>query len=154
MTLRPAAAAIVVAGLVAWLGACLGGGLSDGGPDAFVDGDAAASGRDGPDDDAGPPAGAIQCGSVVCAAGVACCRVARSCAADCAGELPYTCDGAEDCGGNACCAIVGEIPLGSSCSLTPACDFGSALCHASGECAGGQTCCPGTWVAGYCADSC
>jgi hypothetical protein len=138
--------------------ACLGGGLSDGGPDGpvVVDDDASV-GRDGAvDDDARSAADTIVCGQATCdrRQGLVCCRVAQVCAAQCDGELAYACDGAEDCGGNACCAIVGETPLGSTCSTTNMCDFGSKLCHGSGECTGGQTCCPGTWVAGYCADAC
>ncbi len=149
MTARRSAACLLV------VCACLGGGLADGGADAPDDRDASV-GRDGRDEDAPSAATTIACGQATCdrVAGLVCCRVAQVCATQCAGELPYACDGAEDCDGNACCAIVGETPLGSSCSASTMCDFGSKLCHGSGECTGGQTCCPGIWVAGYCADAC
>jgi len=57
-----------------------------------------------------------------------------------------TCDGPEDCGGNACCV---DIVAGTaSCSTELACPSGFQLCHDDDACSDGDTCARGmtfTW---------
>jgi hypothetical protein len=100
---------------------CIGGMCSDGsgGPDA--------GGADG-----------VACGSQRCANGDQCCVDfigAPSCLAagvTCAG-FAATCDGIEDCDGNACCREGAAIACGAACNeqicLEPAdCPPGAAMC--------------------------
>lgn len=92
-----------------------------------------------------PRAGYIGCGDVSCQAPDVCCvsQSGLACAGSCSGFLSAsgTCDGTEDCGGQACCVKFGfgGGPNGSFCRAS--CARGDhRLCHVDADCTAGQTC--------------
>ena len=141
--------------------ACKGGGLDNNG-DGSAKGDLASH----PGDDLAASqdfasnvdmAGVI-CGSMTCGEGVSCCASGNAttqtyaCMDTCGdGGVQVSCDGPEDCNGNACCATI-QLVSGSAsgeamCSGgATMCSSGSVdlqkqqittkLCHNAGDCAG------------------
>jgi hypothetical protein len=103
-----------------------------------------------------PPAGqgngVTACGG--CAAGQKCCsmqmggfhpRCAPSANVCLATSCQISCDGPEDCPGQQCC--IEPVSQISGCQAS--CDSGTfvRLCHAPGDCAAGQMCCPTKFTA-------
>jgi hypothetical protein len=67
-------------------------------------------------------------------------------------EAPATCDGPEDCGGEACCFTFAPTPK-MGCMPVADCDLaGTILCHEDADCPIGKVCEPhenSPWW-GYC----
>jgi len=135
-----------------------GGNLADADltlPDADPLAPDAADTTNGPDGAVG-----VTCGSMSCTGTDECCvtQAGASCVAvgTCQGGT-VTCDGPEDCSGNACCGSIGGGGGGASaeCGTGPACPQGSGiqLCHNNPDCPGGATakCCVVPGFGGYCA---
>lgn len=116
---------------------CIDGlcGGSGGGSDAMID--------------APPPAVGVACGAMTCGASQKCCAdllAGPSCipqSATCAG-VAATCDGTEDCAGNACCESGGGV---AACGTSPTCP-NQTICRENADCTNPaqRLCCtvPGT----------
>lgn len=86
----------------------------------------------------------IECGSEVCTGADICCRdsgtaAPRGCVlpSSCANGLPQTCDGTDDCGGDACCINPSRTAI--ECTTRVCNDF--QVCNPSDpECPFGRTC--------------
>ena len=89
-----------------------------------------------------------------CASGMKCCtdqthgsfnpRCVAAGATCLAASAQLSCDGPEDCPGQACC--IERVSQISGCQAS--CESGTyvRMCHAAGDCVGGQSCCPTTFT--------
>jgi hypothetical protein len=93
----------------------------------------------------------VACGEMTCTGTDQCCvtqaqgGASYECIAadaECTGGGTLTCDGPEDCGGDACCGAFGGGGAGAACGDGPACSGNAIqLCHNQADCAGTQPCC-------------